>query len=82
MRVSTDPCDPDYLGDGHPGMDVLLDKRFFALGPVYEADEQKGVVVYAPVRNGIVETNPDGSWKRETIRGEVMLFARASKFNA
>lgn len=82
MRVSTDPSDRDYLGDDHPGMDVLLNDRFFAGGPVYEADEAAGLIVFAPVVNGVVQTNPDGSWKRETVRGRVVLFAKSVKCNA
>lgn len=75
MRVSIDPNDPGYVGDGATGAcEVILNGRFFELGPVITADETAGMLVYAPVVDGIVQTDQNGNWRRCEMRGQVRIF--------
>jgi hypothetical protein len=46
MRISGDPCDPDYVHDDP--CTVLLNGRFFMDGVVIEADEDKGTIDFYP----------------------------------
>lgn len=72
MRVSIDPEDPGFAEGA--SCEVTLNGNFFELGPVITADDQAGILVYAPVVNGIVQTDEKGSWRRCEMRGQVRIF--------
>lgn len=75
MRVSIDPDDPGFVGEGASGaVEVILNGQFFQLGPVITADDKTGMLVYAPVINGHVMTDQFGRWVKREMRGRVQIF--------
>ena len=79
MRISHDPADQDYVGDRT--FVVVLDRRFFTLGPVVTADEAAGEVAYIPVDDGgsCLFDKANGCWKVERVKGAVRIFEQAAR---
>lgn len=73
MRRSLTPVDKDYVGDDFVG-DILLNGRFFDLGPIITFDPEAGVIEHFRTKNGEVELDGDRAPIRALARGRVQVF--------
>lgn len=77
-RIASDSADPDFVAGGHT---IVLDGRFFTLGPVIMADERTGVIEYFPVdANGNFRFDPAvGCWVRASVTGQVRIYGEMAR---
>lgn len=79
MRISGDPTDQDYIGD--TAVAVIIDRKFFAGGPIRMADEAAGVIEYHPVdaAGNYIFDQTAACWKIARVTGAVRIFVEPAR---